>query len=50
MVDRMGEWGQNVQTSSMGFPGGAVVESPPANAGGAGSGPDPGGSRVPQSG
>ena len=33
-----------------GFPGGAVVESLPAGAGGAGSGPGLGGSRVPRSG
>ena len=32
-----------------GFPGGAVVESLPANAGGAGSSPGLGGSRMPQS-
>ena len=34
----------------MGFPGGAVVENLPANAGDAGSGPGLGGSRVPRSG
>ena len=33
-----------------GFPGGAVVESLPANAGHTGSSPGPGGSRVPRSG
>ena len=33
-----------------GFPGGAVVESLPANAGDTGSGPGLGGSRVPRSG
>ena len=33
----------------MGFPGGAVVESLPANAGDAGSGPGLGGSRMPRS-
>ena len=33
-----------------GFPGGAVVGSPPADAGGAGSCPGPGGSRMPRSG
>ena len=33
-----------------GFPGGAVVESLPANAGDAGSGPGLGGSHVPRSG
>ena len=34
----------------MGFPGGAVVESLPANAGDAGSGPGLGGSHMPRSG
>ena len=34
----------------MGFPGGAVVENLPANAGDAGSGPGLGGSHVPRSG
>ena len=34
----------------LGFPGGAVVESLPANAGDAGSGPGLGGSRMPRSG
>ena len=34
----------------MGFPGGAVVESPPADAGDAGSCPDPGRSHRPRSG
>ena len=34
---------------SRGFPGGAVVESPPANAGNRGSGPRPGGSHMPRS-
>ena len=33
-----------------GFPGGAVVESPPADAGDRGSCPSPGGSRMPRSG
>ena len=33
----------------LGFPGGAVVESLPANAGDTGSGPGLGGSRVPRS-
>ena len=32
-----------------GFPGGAVVESPPANAGDTGSGPGLGGSHMPRS-
>ena len=34
----------------MGFPGGAVVENPPANAGDTGSSPGPGRSHVPRSG
>ena len=33
-----------------GFPGGAVLESPPADAGDTGSCPGPGGSHVPRSG
>ena len=33
----------------MGFPGGAVVENPPANAGDTGSCPGPGGSHMPRS-
>ena len=32
-----------------GFPGGAVVQNPPANAGDTGSSPDPGRSHTPQS-
>ena len=32
-----------------GFPGGAVVKNPPANAGDTGSSPDPGRSHMPQS-
>ena len=35
--------------SILGFPGGAVVENLPANAGDAGSGPGLGGSHIPQS-
>ena len=38
------------QKIPQGFPGGAVVESLPANAGDAGSGPGLGGSHVPRSG
>ena len=37
------------KVSCLGFPGGAVVESPPANAGDTGSSPGPGGSHVPRS-
>ena len=33
----------------LGFPGGAVVENPPANAGDTGSSPGPGRSHMPQS-
>ena len=44
----MGEGGQKVQAS--GFPGGAVVESPPANAEDTGSSPGLGGSHMPRSG
>ena len=36
--------------SNVGFPGGAVVGSPPANAGDTGLSPDPGGSHMPRSG
>ena len=39
-----------LNTYSEGFPGGAVVESLPADAGDAGSGPGLGGSHVPRSG
>ena len=38
------------KTNSLGFPGGAVVESLPADAGDTGSCPDPGGSHMPRSG
>ena len=38
-----------LKTSLLGFPGGAVVKSPPANAGDAGSSPGPGRSRMPRS-
>ena len=51
----MHKWSTNIwqghQEYSMGgFPGGAVVESLPANAGDAGSGPGLGGSHMPRSG
>ena len=36
------------RNESSGFPGGAVVENPPANAGDAGWSPGPGRSHVPQ--
>ena len=38
---------QNLE--SRGFPGGAVVKNPPANAGDTGSSPGPGRSHMPQS-
>ena len=38
-----------VKTKGGGFPGGAVVENLPANAGDAGSGPDLGRSHMPRS-
>ena len=41
---------QNKKTTREGFPGGAVVGSPPASAGDTGSSPGLGGSRVPRSG
>ena len=37
------------RTRARGFPGGAVVKNPPANAGDMGSSPGPGGSHMPQS-
>ena len=40
---------QGQETFSWGFPGGAVVENLPANAGDTGSSPGLGGSRMPQS-
>ena len=44
-------WTPNVLkfTGNWGFPGGAVVKSPPANAGDTGSSPGPGISHMPQS-
>ena len=54
----LGQDGQNIQenvsfslikTFSLGFPGGAVVENPPANAGDTGSSPGPGRSHMPRS-
>ena len=41
--------GEIKKKKSRGFPGGAVVESPPANAGDTGSSPVLGGSQVPRS-
>ena len=38
-----------LNTLSLGFPGGAVVKNPPANAGNTGSSPGPGRSHMPQS-
>ena len=37
------------KTKTRGFPGGAVVENPPASVGDAGSSPGPGGSHMPRS-
>ena len=53
----MGRWGKvwikkgkNTQkTSERGFPGGAVVKNPPANAGDTGLSPGPGRSHMPRS-
>ena len=39
----------NIQMLKQGFPGGAVVKNPPANAGDTGSSPGPGRSHVPRS-
>ena len=41
--------GEGNERESPGFPGGAVVENPPANAGDTGSGPGLGGSHMPRS-
>ena len=38
-----------IKTLYKGFPGGAVVKNPPANAGNTGSSPGPGRSHMPQS-
>ena len=38
-----------LKSTKQGFPGGAVVENPPANAGDTGSSPGPGRSHMPQS-
>ena len=43
-----GSWAES-QKQGQGFPGGAVVESPPANAGDTGSSPGLGGSHMPRS-
>ena len=42
-------WELNLKMHTQGFPGGAVVKNPPANAGDAGSIPDPGRSHMPWS-
>ena len=43
-------WLMNAKISQQrGFPGGAVVKNPPANAGDTGSSPGPGRSHMPQS-
>ena len=41
--------GRNKDVDLEGFPGGAVVKNPPANAGDRGSSPGPGRSHVPRS-
>ena len=48
----MNNWGPkgSIKEAMKGFPGGAVVESPPADAGDAGSCPGPGRSPMPRSG
>ena len=38
-----------IKVNLLGFPGGAVVKNPPANAGDRGSSPGPGRSHMPQS-
>ena len=38
-----------IRSVCVGFPGGAVVKNPPANAGDTGSSPGPGGSHMPRS-
>ena len=38
-----------IRTTDVGFPGGAVVKNPPANAGDTGSRPGPGRSHMPRS-
>ena len=46
------DWTKNIKLKNiyrLGFPGGAAVESLPANAGDMGSGPGPGGSHMPRS-
>ena len=40
---------ERLRNPGLGFPGGAVVRSPPANAGDTGSSPGPGGSHMPRS-
>ena len=40
---------RSLKTRKMGFPGGAVVKNPPANAGDTGWSPGPGRSHMPQS-
>ena len=42
-------WAPTIRKDAGGFPGGAVVENPPANAGDTGSIPDPGRSHMPRS-
>ena len=50
---RFGPWTAGcwplIKKIELGFPGGAVVKNPPANAGDTGSSPGPGRSHMPQS-
>ena len=43
------EYSSAIKTNEVGFPGGAVVENPPANAGDTGSSPGLGRSHMPRS-
>ena len=42
----MGAVSNEIKTGALGFPGGAVVKNPPANAGDTGSSPGPGRSHM----
>ena len=49
MYKKMFNLASSKKNINQGFPGGAVVENPPANAGDAGSSPGPGRSHMPRS-
>ena len=49
IVEKAGHRTYSQKHSLRGFPGGAVVENPPANAGDTGSSPGPGRSHMPHS-